>query len=71
MITGQPHGRRCPMQPPPLAAQFEDRRGGKPRQRLRYQSTTWPYQRPRLPSPTSQSREGMRSPTPPMPKEIS
>jgi hypothetical protein len=28
-ITGQPHGRRCPMQPPPLAAQFEDRRGGK------------------------------------------
>src|SRR6202022_1248152 len=23
------------MQPPPLAAQFEDRRGGKPRQRLR------------------------------------
>ena len=34
-ITGQPHGRRRPMQPPPLAAQFEDRRGGKPRQRLR------------------------------------
>src|ERR1700680_252892 len=29
-ITGQPHGRRRPMQPPPLAAQFEDRRGGKP-----------------------------------------
>ena len=27
--------RWCPMQPPPLAAQFEDRRGGKPRQRLR------------------------------------
>src|SRR6202045_4947958 len=24
-ITGQPHGRRRPMQPPPLAAQFEDR----------------------------------------------
>ena len=24
-ITGQPHGRRCPMQPPPLAAQFSDR----------------------------------------------
>src|SRR5450759_1599491 len=34
-ITGQPHGRRRPMQPPPLAAQFEDRRGGKLRQPLR------------------------------------
>jgi hypothetical protein len=34
-IAGEPHRRRRPMQPPPLATQFEDRRGGQPRQLLR------------------------------------
>jgi hypothetical protein len=28
----RPHGRPRPMQPPPFAAQFEERRSGKPRQ---------------------------------------
>jgi hypothetical protein len=46
-IAGEPHGRRRPMQPPPLAAQFEDRRGGKPHQFLREISTFSPRQRPR------------------------